>query len=115
MPHYAFIRHLVSGFDNDRLDAEPCDDLNRLVFGNFVFKFISRQRAGFTFERDVSLVPENADAGAEKRCAAEVTLLDAGRSLRTLSPGVIANEEFSFDFYSHGSSNLSNAHKLAAI
>src|SRR5262245_55033825 len=97
MPHCAFVRHLVSRFGDDRLNAEPCDDLDGLTFGNFVFKFVARQRARFTFQRDVALVPENADTGPQKRRAAEITLLDMGRSLRTLSPGVIANEEFSFD------------------
>jgi hypothetical protein len=34
MPHCAFVRHLGSRFDDDWLDAGPCDDLDGLTFGN---------------------------------------------------------------------------------
>jgi hypothetical protein len=65
----------------------------RLLLGRF--------RSSLWHRAYVTLVPENADTGPQKRRAAEITLL-----LRTLSPGVTANEEFSFDLYSHGSSNV---------
>src|SRR5262245_56221353 len=101
-PQPVCVKHFMTGFCNDGLNAKPPDDLRGLFLGNFVFKFVARQLTRFTFERNVTLVPENADTGPQKRGAAEITLLNEHRSACPLSPGVVANEKFSFDLNGHG-------------
>src|SRR5262245_38442300 len=91
----------MASFHNDWLNAEPFDDLDGVFFGNFVFKFVASQLTGLTFERYVALISKNADTRTHERSAAEIALLYKHRLTTALSPGIVANEEFSFDLNCH--------------
>src|SRR5262249_603978 len=77
VPQRAFIRNLVPGFRNDRLNAEPGDNFNRVSFWDLVLEFVTRHHSRLTLEGYEALFPVNTDTGAHKGRATEVALFDA--------------------------------------
>src|SRR5262249_15681510 len=77
VPQRAFIRNLVPGFRNHRVNAEPGDNFNGVSFWDLVLEFVTRHHTRLTLEGYEALFSVNTDTGAHKGRAAEVALFDA--------------------------------------